>query len=137
MNRFMLKTKIHRAKITHADIHYEGSLTIDATLMEAADILPFEKVCVWNVTRGTRLETYAIEGEADSGVLCANGAAAHLNQPGDIIIITTFTMLDESKARLHEPRVLFVDESNQIRQPVNGKRAAEIAGPKTRPSFDA
>src|SRR5579862_4815705 len=84
MRRRLLKSKIHRACVTHADIHYEGSLTLDNNLLEAADILPYEQVHVWNVTRGTRWETYAIAGQPGSGVVCANGAAAHLTQPGDI-----------------------------------------------------
>src|SRR5947209_15119169 len=92
--RFMLKSKIHRATVTHADVDYEGSVTLDPRLLEAADILPYEKVHVWNVTRGTRLETYAIPGEAGSGVVCINGAAAHLARPGDLVIIATFVDLD-------------------------------------------
>src|SRR3954463_11210659 len=81
--RSMLKSKLHRAVVTHADINYEGSLTLDRVLLEAADILPWEEVHVWNVTRGTRFRTYAMEGEAGSGVVCTNGAAAHLAGPGD------------------------------------------------------
>src|SRR3954469_8560011 len=113
--RFMLKSKIHRATVTQADVDYEGSLTLDADLLRAADVVPFEEVHVWNVTRGTRLRTYAMEGEAGSGVVCVNGAAALLAGPGDLIIIATFTQMDDGQARLHRPRVVLVDEHNRVR----------------------
>ena len=90
MLRVMMKSKIHRATVTQADLHYEGSLTISAELMQAADILPYEMVHVYNVSNGERFETYAIEGEADSGIICLNGAAARKGAPGDLIIITTY-----------------------------------------------
>ena len=90
MRRTLFKSKIHRATVTQADLDYEGSVTIDAELMRAADILPYEKVHIWNRTNGSRLETYALEGAAGSGVICVNGAAAHHAQPGDIVIIATF-----------------------------------------------
>jgi aspartate 1-decarboxylase len=125
MNRFMLKSKIHRATVTHADVDYEGSLTLDANLLEAADIIPNEEVHVWNVTRGTRLRTYAIAGGPGSGVVCVNGAAAHLAKPGDRVIIATFTMLDDAAVRTHRPKIVYVDEQNRIRP----DRAVEIAGP--------
>src|SRR2546425_12810106 len=115
MNRFMLKSKIHRATVTHANLDYEGSLTLDLHLLRAADIVPFEEVHVWNVTRGTRLRTYAMEGEPGSGLACINGAAARLAGPGDLIIIATFTQLDDAAARMHRPRVVLVDEHNRIR----------------------
>src|SRR5579872_5821359 len=120
----MLKSKLHRATVTHADLDYEGSLTIDRELLEAADILPFEEVHVWNVTRGTRLQTYAMAGEPGSGVVCVNGAAAHLARPGDIVIVATFAEMDDAAARSHRPRVVFVDEHNRITRP----GADEIAG---------
>ena len=97
MRRILFKSKIHRATVTHADVEYEGSVTIDVDLLRAADILPYEKVAVWNVTRGTRLETYALEGEAGSGVICINGAAAHLNQPGDLVILATFAEVEAAE----------------------------------------
>src|SRR5262245_22167332 len=106
MNRYMLKSKIHRATVTHADVDYEGSLTLDANLLEAADIVPNEQVHVWNVTRGTRLWTYAMTGAPGSGICCVNGAAAHLAQPGDLVIIATFTMLDDLAARQYKPCVI-------------------------------
>lgn len=113
MKRTLLKSKIHRAVVTEADLDYEGSLTIDSELMEAADIVPFEQVQVYNVTSGTRLTTYAIEGEPGSGVICANGAAAHLVSPGDLVIIATYADYDEVDVLGHEPRVLLVDERNR------------------------
>src|SRR5947209_2384899 len=128
MQRFMLKSKIHRATVTHADVDYEGSLTLDRNLLEAADILPWEEVHVWNVTRGTRLRTYAMEAEPGSGVVCVNGAAAHLAKPGDLVIIATFTHMDDSAARLHRPRIVLLGEGNRIVD----SSAREVAGPKRR-----
>jgi aspartate 1-decarboxylase len=127
----MLKSKIHRATVTQADVDYEGSLTLDTDLLRAADMVPFEEVHVWNVTRGTRLRTYAMEGEAGSGVVCINGAAAHLAGPGDLVIIATFTLLDDEAARHHRPLIVFVDGQNRIRD----DRVSEVAGP-ARPGGD-
>jgi aspartate 1-decarboxylase len=127
LRRSLLKSKIHRATVTHADVDYEGSVTLDTHLLEAADILPYEEVHVWNVTRGTRLRTYAMVGEAGSGIVCINGAAAHLAQPGDLVIIATFTQLDDAAARRFKPKVILVDENNRIRTSVD-----EIAGPRRR-----
>ena len=90
MRRTFFKAKIHRATVTHADLDYEGSVTIDEDLMDAAGIWNYEAVHVWNITRGTRLQTYALKGPRGSGVICINGAAAHLNQPGDQVILATF-----------------------------------------------
>src|SRR5262249_51893635 len=126
--RSMLKSKIHRATVTHADVDYEGSITLDASLLEAADILPFEEVHVWNVTRGSRLRTYALPGKAGSGVVCINGAAPHLASPGDLVIVATFTELDDPATRTHRPRVVLVDEHNRIRD----AHAVEVAGPARR-----
>src|SRR5262245_12713176 len=113
MRRSMFKSKIHRATVTHADVDYEGSLTVDAALMEAADSLPHDEVHVWNVTRGTRLTTYASAGEPGSGVVCVNGAAAHLAGPGDLVIVATFAEMDEAEARGHRPKVVLVDGRNR------------------------
>src|SRR2546421_8981217 len=113
MRRTIFKSKIHRATVTHADLDYEGSVTLDADLMRAADILPYEQVAIWNVTRGSRLETYALEGPAGSGVVCVNGEAAHHNRPGDLVIIATFAALGEPEARPHQPAVGLVDEQNR------------------------
>ena len=112
--RTMLKGKIHRATVTQADLHYEGSITIDRALMEAADILPFEQVAVLDVNNGARLTTYAIEGERDSGQICINGAAAHLVDAGDVVIILTYSDMDEIEARNHRPSLVYVDEKNRI-----------------------
>ena len=110
----MLKSKIHRATITGADLEYEGSITIDRDLMDAADILSYEKVAIWDVTNGNRLETYAIEGKRGSGVICLNGAAARLVAPKDVIIIASFINLDNEAAMKHEPKLVFVDEKNRM-----------------------
>jgi aspartate 1-decarboxylase len=112
--RTMLKSKIHRATVTEADIHYEGSITIDRELMEAADILPYEKVQVLDIDSGSRLETYAIEGEAGSGVICINGAAARLVHPGDKVIILTYHDVPEEATRKTHPIVVKVDDKNDI-----------------------
>ena len=126
MRRTLFKSKIHRATVTHADLAYEGSLTIDVELMRAADILPNERVHVWNVSNGNRLETYAIEGEAGSGVVCINGAAAHHHRPGDLVIVATFAEAEnDDEARAWRPTILRVDADNR---PVVG-RDAEVAGP--------
>ena len=128
MRRTFFKSKIHRATVTQADLDYEGSVTIDAALMRAADILPYEKVHLWNRTNGSRLETYALEGSEGSGVVCVNGAAAHLARPGDMIIIATFAEAkDEAEARAWRPIVVHVDGENQI-VPIEG----EIPGPARR-----
>jgi aspartate 1-decarboxylase len=123
--RMMLKSKIHRATVTDADVGYEGSLTLDAHLLWAADILPYEEVHVWNVTRGSRFRTYAMVGDAGSGVVCINGAAAHLTKPGDLVIIATFAAMDETVARERQPRMVLVDEQNKVRS-----LDTEIAGPR-------
>ena len=128
MRRIMLKSKIHRLTVTHADVHYEGSLTLDPALLEAADILPHEQVHVWNVTRGTRLQTYAIVGPAGSNVVCVNGAAAHLAQPGDILIVATFAEVEDAACRAVRPRVVMVDGHNRI----TGSHREEVAGPARR-----
>jgi aspartate 1-decarboxylase len=114
MERIMLKSKIHRATVTGADLHYEGSVTIDRNLMDAADIVSYEKVAVWNVTNGNRLETYAIEGERGSGVICLNGAAARLVSPKDLVIIASFVNMDNAEALKYQPKLVFVDEYNRM-----------------------
>ncbi len=114
MFRTMLKSKIHRATVTQADLHYVGSVTVDPVLMEAADLLPGEQVAIVDVTNGARLETYVIEGERDSGVIGINGAAAHLVHPGDIVILIAYGLMDSAEAAAHQPRVVFVDADNRI-----------------------
>jgi len=116
MYRRMLKSKIHRARVTHADLHYEGSITLPPELLKAANILPYEAVNIWNVTSGTRFETYAIEGLPGSGAVCVNGAAAHLVTPGDIIIIATFVQLTDTLCDQYEPIAVFVDEYNRCKE---------------------
>lgn len=113
MIRRMLKSKIHRATVTDANVEYVGSITIDAELMAAADILEHEAVMVWNVTNGNRFETYAITGEAGSGTMCVNGAAAHLVDVGDIIIVGTFVDLSDDVARTWQPIAVMVDAHNR------------------------
>jgi aspartate 1-decarboxylase len=116
MFRTIMKSKIHRAVVTEANLQYVGSITIDSALMEAADILPNEKVQVVNNNNGNRLETYVIPGKKNSGVICLNGAAARLVQVGDEVIIITYSMMTDEAARKYEPKVVFVDESNRIAQ---------------------
>jgi aspartate 1-decarboxylase len=128
MRRTFFKSKIHRATVTQADLDYEGSVTIDEDLMDAAGIWNYEAVHVWNITRGTRLQTYAIQGQRGSGVICINGAAAHLNKPGDMVILATFAELEDSEARAFVPKVVLVDRQNKIVL----KDAVEVAGPDRR-----
>jgi aspartate 1-decarboxylase len=128
MRRTFFKAKIHRATVTDADLDYEGSVSIDGDLLEAAGILEYEAVHVWNITRGTRLQTYAIAGKRGSGVVCINGAAAHLNKPGDLVILATFAELDEAELRGFKPTVVLVDASNKI----VSRDLVEVAGPARR-----
>ncbi|WP_328224465.1 MULTISPECIES: aspartate 1-decarboxylase [unclassified Streptomyces] len=114
MLRTMFKSKIHRATVTQADLHYVGSVTIDADLLDAADLLPGELVHIVDITNGARLETYVIEGERGSGVVGINGAAAHLVHPGDLVIIISYAQVSDAEARTLEPRVVHVDRDNRI-----------------------
>jgi aspartate 1-decarboxylase len=114
--RTMLKSKIHRATVTHADVDYVGSVTIDRDLMDAADLLPGELVHVVDVTNGARLETYVIEGERGTGVVGINGAAAHLVFPDDLVIIISYVSLADTEARSYRPRVVFVDSANRAHE---------------------
>ncbi|MDQ1695907.1 MAG: aspartate 1-decarboxylase [Frankiaceae bacterium] len=114
MFRTMLKSKIHRATVTQADLHYVGSVTIDVDLMEAADLLPGEQVAVVDVTNGARLETYVIAGPRGSGVIGINGAAARLVHEGDLVILISYCTLTDAEAREHLPTVVFVDADNRI-----------------------
>lgn len=117
MRRTMCKSKIHRATLTGADLHYEGSLTLDRDLMDAADILPFEKVQVVNVNNGSRLETYVIEGERGSGTIQLNGAAARLGAAGDHVIVISYADYEEQELENFEPKLVFVDAQNRIAKP--------------------
>jgi len=112
MIRELLKSKIHRATVTEANVDYVGSITLDAGLMERADIVPYEKVLIADIDNGVRLETYAIEGPRGSGLVCINGAAARLVAKGHKVIVMSFASYDEDDARTHRPRIVFVDERN-------------------------
>lgn len=114
MKRVMCKSKIHRATVTDSNLEYEGSVTIDAALLEAADILEFEQVHVVNLNNGARFETYAITGERDSGAIVLNGAAARLVQPGDRVIIISYAQYEEAELETYRPRLVFVDAENRI-----------------------
>jgi aspartate 1-decarboxylase len=136
--RFMMKSKIHRATVTQADLHYVGSISIDRDLMEAADLLEGEKVAIVDIANGARLETYVIPAPRGSGTIGINGAAAHLVHEGDLVIIISYAMVDDAEARTLKPTVVHVDEKNQVvklgddaSEPVPGakdqKRAVETA----------
>jgi len=114
MMRIMMKSKIHRATVTQADLDYVGSVTLDAALMEAADLLEGEQVAIVDITNGARIETYVIPGEPGSGVIGINGAAAHLVHPGDLVIIMSYAMVSDAEARALEPRIVHVDDKNRI-----------------------
>ena len=128
LRRTMMTSKIHRATVTEADLDYVGSVTVDSALLVAADLLPGERVDIVDVTNGARLSTYVIAGEAGSGQVCINGAAAHLNKPGDTVILATFAELEESEARSFKPMVVLVDSQNRI----VASGAVEVAGPAKR-----
>ena len=120
------KSKIHRATVTEADLNYEGSITIDSDLMDAADILPHEQVQILNVNNGERFDTYALRGPRGSGVICLNGPAARLAHVGDTVIILTYAVMEREELLRHVPTVVFVDERNRI------KRSEAVPGPKSR-----
>ncbi len=114
LQRPMMIGKIHRATVTRSELHYVGSVTVDADLLEAADLLPGQQVDIVDVTNGARLTTYAIAGERGAGQVCVNGAAAHLVHPGDVVILIAYGLLADAEARTYEPRVVFVDAANRI-----------------------
>lgn len=113
MQRIMLQSKIHRATVTDANLHYEGSITVDESLMEKANLIPFEQVHIYNVSNGERFETYVIRGPRNSGTICLNGAAARRVAKGDLIIIASYAMMDAEEARHHNPRLVYVDAQNR------------------------
>ncbi|MDD4171738.1 MAG: aspartate 1-decarboxylase [Syntrophomonas sp.] len=121
MLRYMLKSKIHRATVTEADLNYVGSITIDKEIMDAANIIENEKVTIVNNNNGERFETYVIEGQPGSGIICLNGAAARLVARGDIIIILTYTILSDEECQTHKPQLVFMDEKNVIKKTCMGK----------------
>lgn len=127
MQRKILRSKIHRATVTQADLHYEGSITVPPELLEAADIAEYEAVSVWNVTRGTRFETYAMSGKQEARDICVNGAAAHLAKPGDLIIIACFGLFETKELHDYQPKLIFVDEANKIKH-----TGPEVPGPQRR-----
>jgi aspartate 1-decarboxylase len=116
MLRLMLKSKVHRATVTEADLDYEGSLTLDQELMDAADLREFEGISVYNITNGSRFETYVISGRRGSGTVCINGAAAHLAGLGDLVIIASYTWLEEKEVLTRQPRIVLVDGKNRIKR---------------------
>ena len=116
MRRTMLKSKIHRARVTEACVDYEGSISIDSRLLEEADMLLYERVDIYNVSNGERFSTYIIEGERDSGVICLNGAAARKVSVGDVVIICTYADMENEECPGHQPKCVFVDENNRIKK---------------------
>lgn len=127
MTRFFLRSKIHRATVTEANVEYEGSITIDRELLETAGIRPYEKVEVYNVTQGTRLQTYAIEGEAGRGDICLNGAAAHLVDVGDKVIICCYGEFAEHEIDDHRPTLVFVGVGNRIKSIKHAETAMTVS----------
>ncbi len=115
MQRFMLKSKLHRATVTDANVDYEGSITIDEALMEATDILPYEKVAIYNVSNGERFSTYTIKGRRNSGVICLNGAAARKVSRGDRIIIASYVLVDDDAVKEWSPKCILMDDKNRIK----------------------
>ncbi|MDV6377699.1 aspartate 1-decarboxylase [Sporosarcina sp. GW1-11] len=126
MFRTMMNGKLHRATVTEANLNYVGSITIDAALLDAAGMLPNEKVQIVNNNNGARFETYIIEGERGSGVICVNGAAARLVQPGDIVIILSYVYMTDEEARTHTPNVLIMDENNRVKEVITEKPGVAI-----------
>jgi aspartate 1-decarboxylase len=127
VNLTLCKSKLHRAIVTQAALHYEGSITIDSRLLEAADILPFERVQVVDVANGERFETYAVRGEAGTGMVCVNGAAARLVQVGDPVIIIAYAQMTPAEAKSHRPRIVILREDNSVRETITGD-SASVAG---------
>ena len=116
MQRFMLKSKIHRATVTDADLHYEGSITIDEQLLEEANMLPYEKVAIYDINNGERFTTYIIKGKRNSGTICLNGAAARKVDKGDLIIIASYVMVEDEEAKKWKPKCVLVDGKNKIKK---------------------
>ena len=127
MFRTMFKSKIHRCTVTQADLHYVGSITIDQDLMDAADLLPGEQVQIVDITNGARLETYVIEGPRGSGVIGINGAAAHLVHPGDLVILISYGLMDETEAKAYIPTIVHVDGANRVVE-LGGDPSAPVPG---------
>jgi len=115
MQRTLLKSKIHRAKVTDANIDYEGSITIDGYLMDLADLKEYEQVDIYNISNGKRFTTYVIEGSRNSGDICINGAAAHLASAGDLVIIANYAVYDQNEVNSHKPKLIYVDDHNMVK----------------------
>lgn len=128
MQRMLMKSKIHRATVTEANLQYEGSITIDGDLMRAADLLPFEKVQVVNLMNGSRIETYCMEGAAGSGTVCMNGPAARRAQVGDTVLIISYALVDESEARGLAPKIVWVNRANRILEKTTLSPTDKVAG---------
>lgn len=126
MIRSFMRSKIHRATVTEANLNYVGSITVDGDLLRAADMLPFEQVCVVNVTTGARFETYLLEGPAGSGVICLNGGAARLAHPGDIVILITYAQVNERELGDFQPTVVLVDNANRIAEVTRHRLEASL-----------
>jgi aspartate 1-decarboxylase len=122
MYRTLLKSKLHRVRVTEANVDYYGSVTIDRDLMDAANLVEFEKVDILDISNGARLSTYVIEGERATGEICINGAAARLVKPGDLVIIISYVLVAESELNKHQPHIVFVDENNVVTEKVRGSK---------------
>ncbi|MEW5807392.1 MAG: aspartate 1-decarboxylase [Acidobacteriota bacterium] len=116
MRRELLRAKIHRITVTERNVHYEGSLTLDADLIDAAKMVPYERIDVYNVNSGHRFSTYVIEGKRGSGACCVNGAAAHLADPGDLLIVASYSLMEDSEIKGHKPIIIVVDSRNRIKE---------------------
>ncbi|HSG32010.1 MAG TPA: aspartate 1-decarboxylase [Thermodesulfobacteriota bacterium] len=128
MHRTLLKSKIHRATVTDANVDYEGSVTIDRELMDLADLQEYEQVHIYNITNGNRLSTYVIEGQRNSGHICINGAAAHLAKTGDLVIIANYADYSENEASLHKPKLIYVNDDNSVKHISDHVAKLKVAG---------
>ena len=129
MHRTLLKSKIHRATVTDANVDYEGSISIDRDLMDLADLQEYEQVHIYNISNGNRFSTYVIEGERKSGDVCINGAAAHLAKRGDLVIIANYASYSENDASLHKPKLVYVNNDNSVKNISDHIAKLKIAGP--------
>lgn len=126
MQLTLLKSKLHRATVTHSEVDYEGSCAIDRSLLDTANILPYEQIEIYNITNGERFTTYAIEAERNSGIISVNGAAAHRASPGDLVIICSYAVLDQSEAAVFHPTLVYLDEKNQVKK-ISERIAMQVA----------
>ena len=126
MHLTLLKSKLHRATVTHSEVDYEGSCAIDRNLLDTANILPYEQIEIYNITNGERFTPYAIEAERNSGIISVNGAAAHRASPGDLVIICSYAVLDQSEAAIFHPTLVYLDEKNQVKK-ISERIAMQVA----------